>query len=284
VTIRRREFRALLLQKAHELPEFENLLVSSWNSIAVNLQSLVAFTKAEFERSSDSNRRAYYGREMIGIAVESAELLGSEFLRFRHGKPRRFHHASNEELEALFGELSSSVVASEALDFLGLKSVMASSEVQAAVRDHITARAAGAVQDIAAFWVANITEVRWFRHFPSALIREEPAMIDTSDNASLKRVREEMAASIDLLDVTVHPDGASFEYSGLRLSTALHGPLVARLVTQVIFNRSSNLLLDPRSASPESARPKIYPIFVHGLGEEGRAQLRAAGYFVVTFS
>lgn len=280
MTIRRREFRADLLAKAHELPQFENLLVSSWNLIALNLQALLAFAKAEFDRAPDSDQRAYYGREMIGIAVESAELVGSEFLRFRHGAPRRFHQASNEELDALFGELSSSVSPYEALDFLGLKSVSVSEQIEASVRDHVNAHAAGAMQDIASFWVANIVEARWFRHFPSALSRNEPPMIDRSDNPSLKQVIEEMAKSIDLLDVTVHPNGRSFEYAGLRLSTALRARLVARLVTEMIFNRSANLLLDPSSTNPEHAMPKIYPIFLHGLEEKARAQLKAAYYLV----
>jgi hypothetical protein len=283
VTTRKRPFRAELLQKAHELPQFENLLVSSWNPIAVNLQSLLAFTKAEFHRAPDSDRGAYYGREMMGIAVESAELLGSEYLRFRHGTPRRFHQALNEELDALFAELSSSASPEEVLDFLGLKSVSMSEQIEASARDHIGAQASGAMKDIAAFWVANITEVRWFRHFPSALSRDEPPMIDRSDNASLKQVIEEMAKSLDLLDVTVHPDGKSFEYVGLRLSTALRAPLVSRLVTEMIFNRSANLLLDPSSPNPEVARPKIYPIFLHGLAEESRAKLKAA-HFLVTLS
>jgi hypothetical protein len=278
-----RELRAGLLAKAHELPQFESLLVSSWNLIAVNLQSLLAFAKAGVERAPDSDRCAYYGREMMGIAVEAAELLGSEFLRFRHGASRRFHQASNEELDTLFGELSSSALPSEALDFLGLKSVSVSDQIESSVRDHIGAQASGAMKDIAAFWVANIKEVRWFRHFPSALSRDEPPMIDQSDNASLRQVIEEIAKSLDLLDVTVHPDGRSFEYVGLRLSTALRAPLVSRLVIEMIFNRSANLLLDPSSPNPEVARPKIYPVFLHGLAEESLAKLKPA-HFLVTLS
>ncbi|MDQ5846866.1 MAG: hypothetical protein M3539_16395 [Acidobacteriota bacterium] len=247
------------------------------------MQSLLTFTKGEFDKAGDSDRCAFYGREMMGIAVESAELVGSEFLRFRHGAPRRFHQASNEELDALFAELSSSVSPSEILDFLGLKSLSASEQIEPSVRDHIGARAAGAMQDIASFWVVSIIEARWFRHFPSVLSKDEPPMIDRSDNPSLKGVIEEMAKAIDLLDVAVHPDGKSFEYVGLRLSTVLRAPLVARLVTEMVFNRSANLLLDPSSRNPEDAKPKIYPIFFGGLDQEARARLKAA-YFLVTLN
>jgi hypothetical protein len=260
-----------------KLPEWKSLLIGAWDQTALATQMINHDLAEALETATDPEIAAHFGWELVTIAVETIELMGSMLLNHRDPTRSAFHQASNRQLKKLFTSLA--------------EAPLQPGEIQAFL--HLTppgpvslglplglvlGNASTAIQGLATFWTNKVEHVRSFRHYPGGLQIADLLELDPQPHPARDKILEQIAAIPDRLDVFALPDKNTFEYIVLTKADAKAAPTYTQIAIQLIF--TGNALINPNSPHDEERLPTLYPALLVGITDAERELLKESFHLV----
>lgn len=258
--------------------EFENLLISAREGTSIATQELLNRSLQIVENSADTGQRGYHSWELVTMAVETIELLGTMLLSEDDPEHRTFHWASNDQLKEGFTRRATPADPEATRRFFRLPFPQDRDDtLLRSCFATVLHEGARAVSELSRYWLRYVDGVRWFRHFPAHLDVADIEAIDPGPSRSKEQILDDLTKMVDVVDVTVVPGDEEFAYQALTLRHAREAAVAARVAIQAVLTRSGNNLLLPQSAKEEDRVPKLYPFLLGNLSQENRARLARAG-------
>lgn len=263
--------------------ELENLLFGGWSTTGLATQALVSASLRRIAEVTRVAERGYNAWELLTLAIETSEFLGSILLHFESPQSTRLHQATNTELTSIFTKYSKPLSPRTVQTFLRLPTPSEYRDTLVAASFNTLLHVGGrALRSIAEHWLHYIEAVRWFRHFPASLSISDIEAIDPAPSPSKLGIINDLATIPDLLDVSVVPDDEGFAYQAITLQDARNAAVVTSIAVQIILTRGANQYLERDSERDDLRLAKLYPCLVQGLSADNTVRLVAGGpYYLV---
>lgn len=262
-------------------PEAESLFASAWNTQGTELINSLHLLSDRLGAEDARETRAYLSMEVVAIAIEAVELMAHVLLPIANPNVSSFLDVPPSDLENFFRTFAHRSMSRTAIwRFLGIPDGLdLASEVSKAMGS-IETRAKTLIRHACQFWTSNVHDVRWFRHLPASLKRDDLDLIKVEETPSLKRaIRIADAHAKSIVEIRLEPEGDVMNWRPISEERWKIGRGISNVVLQLVQTRASNLFLDSASADPEFRLPKLYPVLTKKLRSREMKAIKESGRF-----
>lgn len=276
-----------LAAKLAGFPAVDLALFSAWERTVHCMYDQVRFLIEELDCSDHSLEQAFLGLEVVSVALEATEYLGSYAHRVLCSQGGPAHLATNPEIAKVFTRIRTGVGPQTVAALLRIPPVLDQSRIAdddrrvAELYGRVLANGVEVLQACGAFWATTIDEVRWFRHGPAYLTVEDTERLTPEPSPARDKIRHELASMEDVIFAFVTLNRREFVYSPLTRSRVLHAAGVARTAVRFLFAAFGNYVLPESSPNRELSLPRIPGSLARNLTDEEKALLSERGGLVL---